>query len=284
MPSVATQTWRPQAARVVRRSAVLIVLACGVARAQSAPASAQVQATPSEAVPTSEPPGYAEAVEAGLSEHEVGHYEEARIHFERAHAIFANARTERALGNVEFELRNYGEAVRHLERALASDVRPLDAKLRDTTEKLLARARVYVGQIHVDIEPGSATVSVDGITVANGPRASLSLLVGEHVLEFHASGRLPERRLVQVKGGESTVIQVVLPQPPANHAAALTTSAGGTRDEPRPLRKQWWLWTAVGVGVAAIVAGTAVAIANNGSETHERQLEGGSSGVVLEVR
>jgi hypothetical protein len=266
-----------------------LVLSCwlsvGAAQAQagsadpvaSPPGSSDAQAASTAGTSTSsdapEPPGYGNAVEAGIKEHVRGNYQEARVHFLRAHALFPNARTLRGLGKVDYELRNYGDAVRYLEEALASQVRPLDQELRLETQQLLERARVYVGEVHVAVEPGSATVSVDGVTMATGPKASLSLLVGDHVLEFRAQGRMPERRSVRILGGERTVIQVVLSAPPET----LSTSSHA-HDDRKPLYKRWWLWTAVGVVAAGVAVGIAVAATR---DPEHLATETGSTGVTL---
>lgn len=224
---------------------------------------------------TSEPPdGYMEAVVAALDEYGRGNYEEAHAHFLRAHGLSPSARTLRGLGKVEFELRNYGDAVRHLEQALASDVKPLDPALREETEKLLARARVYVGEVHVQVEPGSATVSVDGVTVASGPRASLMLQVGDHVLEFRAQGRVSERRAIRVEGGAERVVQVVLPAFETAPAATTFSEARSTshRDAAPALRRRRWIWTTVGLGAA--VAASAVAVVVSRPRGSSREGEG----------
>ena len=226
-----------------------------------------------------EPLGYADAIDTGLLEYKHGNYEEAQVHFARAHALLPSARTERALGNVAFELRNYGEAVTHLTRALESKERPLEGKLREDTERLLERAKVYVGEIHLDIEPNGATVSVDGVTVARGSEALLALVVGEHLLEFRANGRMPERRAVQVRGGERTTIQVVLAELEKSGSQS-APSAGPRSDQPTPLRKQWWLWTAVGAVAIALAVGIGVGVARN-NDSPEPQA--GSIGAVVEA-
>jgi hypothetical protein len=254
------------------------LLACALccaprAFAQEAPPAASAQ-------PEVEPAGYGEAIAAALAEHDRHNYEEARVHFQRAHALYPNARTLRGLGMVEFELRNYGAAMHYLEQALSSRVKPLDEALQRETEKLLARARLYVGEVHIDVDPGYATVSVDGVTVASGPKASFSLVVGDHLLEFRAHGRLPERRAISVHGGEQTVIQVVLPAPALTSAAARPAALppAALHDDRTPLRRQWWLWTVVGVVAAGAAVGIAVAA------THDEKraaVSGGSTDTVL---
>lgn len=233
-----------------------------------------------------EPAGYGEAIDAAVREHELGHFVEARELLLRAHKLYPNARTLRGLGKVEYELRNYGHAVEYLQRALASPERPLDARLRADVEEVLARARAYVGEVHVNVDPGTASVIVDGITVASGPEASLRLLVGDHVIEFRADGRLPERRAVRVNGGEEMQIQVVLSPPQdlsvrgtPERTLVLRTPEQAPRED-RPVYKNPWLWTGVGIVVAGAV--TAIAIAATRDRDTLAEPFASSSGVVLE--
>jgi tetratricopeptide (TPR) repeat protein len=250
-------------------------------RALLGPAAAQAQdaAPDAQAQEPANPPGYVEAVAVALNQHEAGNYLEARAHFLRAHALYPNARTLRGLGKVEFELRNYGEAVRYLKEALSATAKPLDDELRAEAEKLLRRARLYVGEVHIDVDPSYATVSVDGAKVASGPKASFSLIVGDHVLEFQAQGRLSERRAISIRGGEQTVLQVVLPTPAVEQVAPPPAPLSNHRDDRiTPLRKKWWLWTAVGV----VAAGAAVGIALAARPDEQRAgVSGGTTNTVL---
>lgn len=227
-----------------------------------------------------DPAAYTQAIAAGIEEYDLGHYLEARVHFQRAHALEPSARTLRALGNVEFELRNYGDAARWLHAALASDKRALDARLRDETEAVLAKARAYLGQVHVNVEPEVASVIVDGVTVASGPEASLELLVGEHVLEFRAGGLASERRIVHVKSGERTTIEVRLA--PLGHAPM--HSAFEIRSRPRdelPRARRRWLWAVGSTAVAALAVGLGVGLSRHGVGS-AGEPSGGSTNVVLE--
>jgi len=225
------------------------------------------------AVPGDErtPPEYAEHVELGVTEHGRGHFEEARMHFAEAHRLFPNARTLRALGKVEFELRNYGEASALLRQALDSEVRPLQGELRGETERLLARALEYVGELHVDVEPDSATVSVDGVVVARGPIAKLYLRVGEHELEFRAEGRTPERRRVHIQGGEHTRLQVELPsvlQVVRTGGEQTSAAAAPVPMDTRHWYRRWPVW--VSAAAVVLVGGvTAGLLARRGHHTSE---------------
>jgi len=218
-----------------------------------------------------------ELIRMAVDEFDRSNFAEARELFRKAHAMEPTARTFRALGLVEFELRNYGEAASMLEQSLASAIKPLHAKQRVETEKLLERTRGYLGTVHVATDPSPATVIVDGAAVELGPSGTLVLEVGEHVLEFHAEGRLPEKQRVNVKGGQTESLRVTLrsavdPSAVAVSAQANPTQikalAGPPQQVDQPLRKKWWVWTAVGVvTAAAVITATVVLTRDDGTKT-----------------
>jgi len=134
------------------RRHLLFVLALLIA----APASAQ-DAEPAEADPAADvpavdgdaeaedaeavpPPEYDARVREALQESAAGHWAEARAAFRQAHEAFPNARTERGMGMVSFEMRDYVDSVRHLRRALDNPVRPLTETQRTEVQALLDRA------------------------------------------------------------------------------------------------------------------------------------------------
>jgi hypothetical protein len=90
--------------------------------------------------------------------------------------------------------------------------------------------------------------------MALGAGGSILLEVGEHTLEVHAPGRSPERRVVQVKGGERTHLRVALAPLPVEGE----TRPASERADGSPVYKKWWLWTIVGVVVVA--GGTTAAV------------------------
>jgi len=261
----------------VAPSVALRFLSGSAARAQ--PADEPVPTPDSVAQPPAEESSraYDLAIDRAVDEHERGNFEEAREHFREAHELAPSARTLRGMGKVEFELRNYGESVKLLQASVSEQTRPLSAELRAEVLSLLERARAYVGEVHVDVQPGTATVSVDGVTVASGPQAALNLLVGDHVLEFRASGRLPERRQISVRGRDQINVQVVL-APPETGAHAGAALPAEQRPEQTPTYKKWWVWTAVSVVIAGGVTAVAVAAARRSTEA---DISGGTSGVVV---
>jgi hypothetical protein len=51
--------------------------------------------------------------------------------------------------------------------------------------------------------------------------------------------------------------------------------------EAQPLRRKWWLWTGI---AAVVVAGAATAVVLSMHNSEEARANGGSTGVVLDVR
>jgi len=218
-----------------------------------------------------EPEGYRAAIEEALREYEAGHFEEARSLFGRAHQLFPNARTERGLGMVEFELRNYVESIHQLESALDAVVKPLTGTLRTDTERLLARATQFVARVTVEASPAAARVLVDGEPHEAPAGRPLVLPVGDHVVELQSSGYLPEKRKLRVRGGESQTLRIVLAKRGASSPSTSTTSPseepGGVDRLPSESRRGYrspWLWTVVGAVVAGGVAGAVLATQGHG--------------------
>jgi tetratricopeptide (TPR) repeat protein len=211
-----------------------------------------------------EPAGYREAIDSALEEMQLGNFVEAREQFSRAHGLFPNARTLRGLGISEFELKHYAIAVDQLSAALASDVRPLDSKLRGETEALLKRANTYVGELHITVSPNSATLTIDGTRKIARLDAPVRLDVGDHVLEFRAKDYAPERRQVSVRGGQADSLELQLSSLSAASAESqpgpINSPAQEAHSETTPVYKRWWLWTIVGVVVAGAAVGTALAL------------------------
>jgi len=256
----------------------------GFGRAAHAQATA---ATPKTPAAPAEPAGYRKIVEDAKQEYDRGNYLEARALFAKAFALFPNARALRGQGMAEFELRNYGDSVASLEKALASTVRPLEGSLRTETEQLLGRARSFVARVNVAVEPTAAVVIVDGVPMPLSPQGNLVLEVGSHQLEFRAEGYAPEKRVMKVIGGEEDTIRIVLPREQGTQAlplvpsGAATTSAGAppvdasaAPKQKRPLYKNPWLWSGVGVATAALATGLAVGLSGGGTQTREPPVDG----------
>lgn len=196
---------------------------------------------------------YQAAISQALDEYALGHFEEARTLFAKAHELNPSARTWRGLGMAEFELRNYPSSIRDLEAALSSAMKPLEGDLRAQAEALLGRAREFVARVEIDVRSAAEfTLRVDGATPPESERQNLLLVVGEHIIEASAKGYQSERRRINLIGGKPERVVIVLTRIP------------GAEDRPaeprRAVYKNPWLWAGVGVvvlGAAALGVGLA---------------------------
>jgi hypothetical protein len=207
-----------------------------------------------------EPAGYGELISQALEERNAGRFEEAQVLFARAHALFPNARTLRALGMVEFELRHYRASAQYLEQALAAQVRPLDATLRTSVLELVARAQVYLGKLALNVEPRDASVELDGAAVALDTAQPLQVDFGEHTLEVSAPGYVPEERTVNVRAGETKTLRIRLNATPsaavADASPAIAPSGSDASPTPASHRGPGALpWVLVGAGGAMLAGG-----------------------------
>ena len=168
---------------------------------------------------------YRSLLEEAVSEYDARRYEEARALFRRAHDISPNARTLRGIGMASFELREYVEALRSLESALADKRRPLTATQRQQVDSLLERTRAFVGRFFLKVSPKETVLHIDGAPASFESDGSLLLSFGRHSLSAEAPGTVAESREVNVIGGERQELAFQL-HPDANAVSAGHKTAG----------------------------------------------------------
>jgi hypothetical protein len=219
---------------------------------------------------------YKQLIAAALVEFDAHRYEEARALFLRAHALAPSARTLRALGNVEFELRHYVRSVHYLRAALASREHPLTPEMQGEAQQGLTRALSYTGRFQLDLQPPGAVLTIDGKAPEFETDGALLLDMGRQELTVSAPGYVTEHKVVTVEGGENQRLEIgLLRSEVASTAGAPETNGATTRDTSADDRAsgggssvfgKWWFWTAVGVVAAGAVTGIVIA-ASSGTET-----------------
>jgi hypothetical protein len=207
-----------------------------------------------------ETPQYRALLNEAVSEYDARRYEEARALFRRANDLSPNARTLRGVGMASFELREYVEALRALEGALADTRRPLTPTQHQQVEGLLERTRSFVGHFTLHLVPKQTTLHVDGAPAELESDGTLLLSFGRHAVTAEAAGSLMESRELNVIGGEREDLTFHLRpvaatlEPPAGavavHINPPLPSPGGPADkgtEPAHSATGWL----VGAGVLA---------------------------------
>lgn len=223
---------------------------------------------------TEAPAGYDRVIDQAVSEFGSSHWAEARALFLQGHAMFPNARTLRGIGMTSYELRDYPEAVRALDEALASTVRPLTDEQRTQVGELRERAAAFVGRYEVPGAPEGARLYVDGehVTIDDawpaGPGHVL-LGIGEHQVAIRLDdGRSSTARVV-VRGHtegaldidlgplqaheavETTVSPPPSIAPPASYDVPPAPASSGVDAAP---------WVVLGVGLAVAIGGVALVV------------------------
>lgn len=150
---------------------------------------------------------YTETIREALAEFDSGHFEESLALFRLAHSLRPSARTLRGLGNASFELRHYVDAVGYYRDALASTENPLTDEQRTEVDRLLARARVFVGGYRLAVTPAGASVTIDAAAVAG---TDVLLSIGDHTVSVSAPGYTTRAVPVTVRGGEDETLTIVL--------------------------------------------------------------------------
>lgn len=195
------------------------------------------------------PPGYLAALQRGDDALARGDLEAALAAYRSAHALLPTARTLHGLGRVAFKSERYAESARQLEAALASEVQPLTAPMREEAGHLLevARGLGLVTRLRLVVTPADAQVRLDGAAVQRDPDGRIPVVVGRHALLVEAPGHLPARREVSVRSGPETRLDIrLLPSAPRE-------------TETPAIYERWWFWTAAGaLVVGATIAGIAL--------------------------
>jgi hypothetical protein len=213
---------RASTRRVLR--GLLLVSLCGGLLALTPP-GARAQDGAEDAV-------YKDLIEQALNEFKHKNWPEARALFTRAHERNPNARTQRGLGVVSYEMRDYVNAMVNLKAALDDSRQPLTDVQRKECEGLLARAQTYVGVFALKVEPQDAQVLLDGAPPSRNGEGHLLVPFGEHVISASAPGRQASSTRLNVQGGERGEIALVLPPEGTAPIVAGTPAATGTALPP----------------------------------------------------
>lgn len=201
--------------------------------------------------------------ERGVELTKAEQWSEAQASFERSIELEPRAATYLNLAIVRYRQGDYVSALGALEiferdAGQQEDVRKRAQWLRDNLAQHVVRFQLHV-------EPAAAIVQIDGKDQAGqGQDRSLWLAAGQHEVSARADGYQEDRmRIVATAGAEAQASislkreQVVIPPVTlSDDARGGEPSQRGAPPAPvddarRPLWKNPWLWTAVGVVVLA---------------------------------
>ena len=128
-----------------------------------------------------------------------------------------------------------------------------DSSRRLVLQLELGEGRDAVESVHVFVLGEASEPSSHLVSTLNGERP-LRLLVpgpprGRHELALYLEARAPSGAVLGRAGEASRSLRIPLPRIDPEFVACTVA--------PKPLRRQWWLWTAVGLVVSGIVVASA---------------------------
>ncbi len=213
---------------------------------------------------------YKRLISEALNEYKARRWDEARVLFERAHAINPNARTLRGIGMASFEAREYVRAIHALEASLKDQRRPLTEEQRTQIDGWLRSAYRYVARYRIEIEPADASLTVDG-NRAEIREGVLLLDDGPHEIVAYLEGYATEKRRIEASAGTEETLRIDLAPAAGStplsdrgeHPAddALSNSKGAvlnTDSSEKDALGAGRLWTWVAAGGAVAFGGAAV--------------------------
>lgn len=221
----------------------------------------------------------------GLAEH--GDWSAAADRFERAYAIKQSAGIAYNWASALVALGKLVHAVELLDAALRDE--SADEALRAECEALRTSLAPRIAHLRVSVggEAGDATeLWVDD---ARWPRpawgVSSPMDPGTHVAKRLEAGREVARLDLDLAEGEQRELELSAPRP--ERAAAPMMSLGpaevraSERRGDRPLYKNPWLWTSVGVAVVAGVVVAVVRAGQGGNSQTEAPVTGNTGDAVI---
>lgn len=230
-------------------------------------------AGPASAAPTDKQRASA-LLQQGFASYTRGDYAAALELYRRANALFPSPQLQFNMALAYHRMGQRALAAEHFERFLGT----VDATAYpDKVAKVAARLRALRSQLAtVTVACGvqGATVTASGRLVGKTPlRHRVYLTPGTFTLTVeHAEFQRATREL-KVSAGEHRRLQLVLqplkptPAPtPAPATQPLVQVSPIAAPTPRPIYQRWWFWTAVGVVVAGVTAGSVAAATTGGSD------------------
>ncbi|HEY2898949.1 MAG TPA: hypothetical protein VGL59_00125 [Polyangia bacterium] len=219
-----------------------------------------IASVPARAADQPESAQYRNLLADAVTEYDARRFDEARALFRRANDLAPSARTLRGIGMASFELRDYVEAYRALQGALAEKHKALTPDQRRQVESLLDKTKAFTAHFGIRTLPLDSTVRIDGDVPFVEPDGRVTLGLGRHAISVDAAGRIPEVRDVHVFGGENRDLEFRLrlveePLPATPPEAHNTLPAPPADNGPHVSHPAWWFASGGALAVGAVIAG-----------------------------
>ncbi|MDQ3034609.1 MAG: PEGA domain-containing protein [Myxococcota bacterium] len=151
-------------------------------------------------------------------------YQTALSAFQEAYRLAPHPVVRVNIANSYEQLGRPLEALFHFEQFLTESERATPQQRREV-ETAIRRLRSLVGEIELHVSPDGALVTIDGTEQRRAPvTAPVRVTAGQHTVEVQLDGYTPERRQVEVQGGQTSRVDVRLARAEVAAASAGTTT------------------------------------------------------------
>jgi hypothetical protein len=208
-----------------------------------------------------------ERYQRALKSYDEGNFDAALVEFRRAYELAPTFRILYNLGVVSLELRDYASALDYFERYLVEGAASISPEQRSEVEQKIRDLSTHVAHVTVVVDLPGSEIAVDDRPVGVSPLAApLRINAGARKISARASGRVPDVRVIELAGGDSTRVELNLVSP---RAASEVTPPPSAEAPSRPVPWLAWGGTAVLTGAAVIVGLQAVAADNDYDDQFE---------------
>ncbi len=181
-------------------------------------------------------------------------YRAALVEFKRAYAIAPNVAVLYNVGEAEYQLQEYANALTTFERYLAQS--PAADGRRGEIESTVEVLRARVGRLTVTTSPAGAEVAVDDQLVGKTPlEESILVSVGHRKVTVSLAGRQTTTRYVDVAADDTVPVSIAFPSV-SDGASAVPAAHLSATLEPAAPSHSASTWRTVGwVATGAFAAG-----------------------------
>jgi hypothetical protein len=142
-------------------------------------------------------------------------YAAALVEFQRANEILPSWQVLYNIGESQFQLQNYADALKTLQRYLNEGGKKVQAKRRKEVERDLEKLKTRVAMLKVSTSEPGATITIDDVVMGTAPLPEpLVVSAGRRRVTATLGNRPAVSEVVQVAGGDTLTVSLTIPPEP----------------------------------------------------------------------